>query len=405
MLHNPKSKRIRSIKGSLAACLLLPLLLMTSLISMLCVDIGHNVAVRSELQNAVDAAALAGARDWANSTSWAMVNPDALAVAAANMADGRAVSNQSTGTTVSVTGQPPTANVNGTCEVTAQMLIPNIFAKLINHGSDAINVTSTAYMGRALASPKGKLFPVAANILSFMNQNSPLPAGSPITIRISADNNPSNSHYTAFTQQAKQKLQVQVQAQYDTAPSPNQIQTQLQGPVANPALATQVQIQTQGTPSPGCGIQYQVQVQSQFDDSPSVLQMAQYQFQSQSSGTPSPATSVNQLIAFTSDGDPSLANYIQQNLKAGTNVSFPIIANGSSTGTAAIIGYATVKLSGVSLQQWYNGQLTDVQIQGTLSNPIVWSGISSGQAPTTPLPAAQQATINQNNPIKVSLSL
>ena len=235
-----------------------------------------------------------------------------------------------------------------------------------------------------------------------MNAGVPLPAGSPVTLRFSADNNPGNAHFTTFSSKSNTSVQVQVQAQWDPPGTINQIQTQLQGPVANPGYATQVQVQTQGVQAPGWTCQYQVQIQSHYDDSAQVQKLAQYQLQGNQAGIPSPATSIGQTVAFTSDGDPAMAALLQNTANSGQIVSFPVYMSGNN-GSAPIVAYATVKLSGATVSQWYNGQLSDVQLQGTLQSPISWSGIQSGVLPTSGMSQLQYQSASQINPIHISM--
>ncbi len=393
---------LRSKSGSTILVMMLSCMLVLLGIGTFATDIGHNVVVRTELQNAVDAAALAGVKDLIDPANWnsGASDFDALQVCKSNSADGRAVANSSPGTTVSVTSVPPSSSSQGSCTVNASMVIDNTLARLVDHNFDTVNVSSTAYVGSALSSPKGALLPVIANISSFMNGGAPLPAGSPVTLRFSADNNSDNAHFTTFSSKANTNVQVQVQAQWDPPGASNQIQTQLQGPVANPGYATQVQVQTQGVQAPGWTCQYQVQIQSHFDDSAQVQKLAQYQLQGNQAGIPSPATSIGQTVAFTSGGDPAMAAFLQNTANSGQVVTFPVYMN-SKNGSAPIVAYATVKLSGATVTPWYNGQLTDVQLQGTLQKPISWSGIKSGVLPATGMSQLQYQSVSQINPVHI----
>lgn len=136
-----KSSR-RNEHGTLAAVLMSSVVLAGVLIGSVAVDPYHMQAVRSQLQAATDAAALAGAQDLFSNPNSA--ESDALTLAAANKADGRSVSNSSAGTTVTVAVTQPGAGSEGEVQVTASMQVSHLFAPVFGRRSDVVTVSSTA---------------------------------------------------------------------------------------------------------------------------------------------------------------------------------------------------------------------------------------------------------------------
>lgn len=197
--------RARTRKGAaMGALVLLAALLCVCLIGMLGVDIGHNASVRTQLQNATDAAALAGAQDFINSATYNKAETDALATAESNTADGKAVSNSTPHTLVTVQTQLPAANGTqpGVCQVDSQMTISNIFARLIGHKSDAINATATAvgYQSVTGIGPN-TLFPLAVSVDTLNGHTIPLyknKIGDSVTFYINSQQY-KNAAYTGFT--------------------------------------------------------------------------------------------------------------------------------------------------------------------------------------------------------------
>lgn len=167
-------------RGAVAIYVALFLVVMLGFIA-LSVDIGRALVVRNELQNAADAAALAGAGQlkWTNTpTTWANATSKANAAISLNYADGKALS---TGTVTagywSVTGSPagmqsttitPSGGELPAVQVTVSRTagsnggpIQTFFAGLI--GTSTIDVSATAVA--AIATPgvakPGALFPIA----------------------------------------------------------------------------------------------------------------------------------------------------------------------------------------------------------------------------------------------------
>ncbi|WP_116138677.1 TadG family pilus assembly protein [Trinickia diaoshuihuensis] len=167
-------------RGSIAIYVALFMFVMMGFIA-LSVDIGRALVVRNELQNAADAAALAGAGQlkWTNTpTTWANATSKANAAIALNYADGQALS---TGTVTtgywSITGSPagmqsttitPNSNELPAIQVTVSRAagsnggsLQTYFAGLI--GTKTIDVSATAVAAIALpgVAKPGSLFPTA----------------------------------------------------------------------------------------------------------------------------------------------------------------------------------------------------------------------------------------------------
>lgn len=155
--------KYRSNTGQLGALYLLAILLAICVLGSIAMDINHAIEVKAELQNATDAAALAGAAHlWFDKQN---AEPDAYKFAANNFADGRSVANTSKGTTVTVQVANPTATEHGSVTVAASMRISHFFARLFNHFDDEISVQSVAgtngLMWRLFAN---QAFPLAVSL-------------------------------------------------------------------------------------------------------------------------------------------------------------------------------------------------------------------------------------------------
>jgi Flp pilus assembly protein TadG len=126
-------------------------------------DIAHNVTVRTQLQNAADAAAIAGAKDMVIPNQQQMADSDAEAVAAANLADGEPVSATTPGTEVDINASP--TNDGGQCQVDAHKEIDNFFARIFGHNKSPIDVTATAIAYDTVSGVRqDSLFPLVASI-------------------------------------------------------------------------------------------------------------------------------------------------------------------------------------------------------------------------------------------------
>jgi len=205
---NSDKQRTRS--GSVFS--LLPVLVLIGLFGLgaLGLDVAHNVTVRTALQDATDAAALAGAAylvigdpnsgTYPNSNDPSNGQPpttqsqtgyspgvinaaenEATTIAAGNLADGRNVSaTQSTGVTLTPTiNQPSSPNSgstvpghNGQCVVNSGIQIKNMFAAIFGHPTDIVNVTSiaTAYASVNSVAPN-TVFPIAVSLDTVFGHN------------------------------------------------------------------------------------------------------------------------------------------------------------------------------------------------------------------------------------------
>jgi Flp pilus assembly protein TadG len=143
--------RTKRENGSVVA--LIPCLILIIIIGIgaFAIDTTHNMTVRSELQNATDAGALGGARDLIDPATENNADSTALDVASQNKADGKDVSNQTKGVTVtSQCSGWDTSNNSATCTVDAQQTIGNVFARLFGHPTDNVNTHSTAIAYRSI---------------------------------------------------------------------------------------------------------------------------------------------------------------------------------------------------------------------------------------------------------------
>src|SRR4030095_1768975 len=149
--------------GLLGAPLLAASILIGVTLASLAVDFGHATMVRTELQNATDAAALAGAQDlYANPEN---TETHARLVASVNKANGMAVSSSNPGTTVSVTVTPPGGASQPQVEVTASMRIRHLLAPIFGHFDDVITARSVAAPSSLLRRLNaGKGFPLAVSL-------------------------------------------------------------------------------------------------------------------------------------------------------------------------------------------------------------------------------------------------
>lgn len=142
--------------------LIIPVILMAIMFGTLAVDVGHVVAVRQELQSAVDAAAIAGAQSL--SMAPGSVDSHARAVCRQNYADGMAVE-PSTPMQLEITVNPSTVTTPGTVRVTASVEASNFLAKIFNCHSTTVRATALAGGSGPLAQMNGtNLFPLAVSV-------------------------------------------------------------------------------------------------------------------------------------------------------------------------------------------------------------------------------------------------
>jgi len=200
-----KERLARSQSGSMMAVMFAMMVIIGLGLGALAVDFSHMLAVRGELQNAVDAAALAGAQDLAQNSD--QCESDALAVAAINKADGRAVSNNSANTAITVLVSQAGPSDPGTVEVTAQMRVNHLLASIFGRSSDVVSVTGTAGGTATNKTINGnQAFPLAVSIDAVPRDNNvdgtPLYArgiGQSISFYINSQQ-VKNAAFTSFTQ-------------------------------------------------------------------------------------------------------------------------------------------------------------------------------------------------------------
>jgi len=161
--RHQKRKTIRSESGVLGMILFLAVVTITLGVASFAYDISHNILVRSQLQSAADAAALAGAYDLcfsggsgAVTTSAAAASSysataalDATALAEANNADGSAITASQITVSpcqYSSTGNTPPNGYSSSFYMTVnvQKKVVNLFASLYGHTYDTISATAVA---------------------------------------------------------------------------------------------------------------------------------------------------------------------------------------------------------------------------------------------------------------------
>ncbi|MBI4534605.1 MAG: hypothetical protein HY711_11730 [Candidatus Melainabacteria bacterium] len=126
-------------------------------------DLTHMVTVTGELQSAVDAAALAGARDL--TIDYSKCAADALTIAGHNFANGHPVANTSPETTVVVETTPPTSLYAGHVKVTASIAVHHFLARIFGRDSDVLTLSAVAGTGGTLrAIGPRQTFPLAVSI-------------------------------------------------------------------------------------------------------------------------------------------------------------------------------------------------------------------------------------------------
>lgn len=168
------SRNKRSNAGSLAAVLFAIVILIVVAIGALAVDFSHMTAVQADLQNAVDAAARAGAQDL--TSNFNEVQTSAEAVAADHIVDGRRVSNSSKETTVIVNIVPPTDPDPGTCQVIATMVVHHMLAPIFGRFTDTCRASATAGSNGTITQLMAdSAFPLVVSIDHSSNYSSMLP--------------------------------------------------------------------------------------------------------------------------------------------------------------------------------------------------------------------------------------
>lgn len=148
---SPITQRIREERGSVAALLPCAILIAIIGIGAFALDVSHNITVRSELQSATDAGALAGAMDLIDPKTERTAENSAIQVAGQNSADGKPVSPSEQGSEVYVEVSPWDNRTNsGTVTVDGTVTVNNMFAKLFGHASDKVSTRSTAQCWRSI---------------------------------------------------------------------------------------------------------------------------------------------------------------------------------------------------------------------------------------------------------------
>lgn len=163
--ENRHIDRQRTERGSVAALLPAAILICVIGIGAFALDVSHNVTVRTELQSATDAAALAGARALLEEKTAKNCESDALSMAEKNTADGHPVSNTSSDTEVTASSQNTAMESQYSCSVQANTSIQNMFAKLFGRERETINTASHAIAARSITGiPYNAGFPLAISI-------------------------------------------------------------------------------------------------------------------------------------------------------------------------------------------------------------------------------------------------
>lgn len=155
----------RNMSGSAAAVIASFFLLGILAVGSIAADVTHNVSVRTELQTATDAAALAGARALTDPDTQSLASTYASNAAAQNKADGSAVATDGNGSTVDVDVELGGEDVIGVVTVTASKPIANWLGALIGHPTDTITTISRAEASQYTNQVNSNvLFPLAVSI-------------------------------------------------------------------------------------------------------------------------------------------------------------------------------------------------------------------------------------------------
>lgn len=154
----------RNQRGSLGVLLCSMVFLGILGVGALAADISHNVAVRSQLQNAADAAAMAGARALISEDTAPLAEYNAIEIARVNTADGKPVTNDETGS-LNIEFPSPEDNQLGVCKVTASREIRNWLSSVFGHPTDNVTAVATAAASQsATRINENLLFPVAVSL-------------------------------------------------------------------------------------------------------------------------------------------------------------------------------------------------------------------------------------------------
>lgn len=167
--HSISRSRLRNTSGVIHYVMAAFMLLTAVVVCAIMIDFNHRDAVTTQLKNATDAAALAGAAELTDDIDQA--EPAARECASENSADGsRVETNALLGRTVKVTVAAPTLQTPGSkltpyargyVTVTATVRIVNFVGAFIGRPTDDITVTSTAGGINSLHTMSGTTFPIA----------------------------------------------------------------------------------------------------------------------------------------------------------------------------------------------------------------------------------------------------
>lgn len=139
------------------------LIVIVTSVTCLGIDYSHLVAVRTQLRNAADAAALAGAEQLLKAPDTCVAHAEK--VAALNLADGQNL--QDSGDTISVVAEmtPPTTTHVGKVTVTIEMVAKNLIAPMFAREKDKIRVVAVAGgAGQIVKTFQNIAFPLAVSL-------------------------------------------------------------------------------------------------------------------------------------------------------------------------------------------------------------------------------------------------
>lgn len=154
----------RNNHGSLGMLIPCAILFVILAVGSFAADLVHHTLVRAELQNATDAAALAGASALVTTTTAPLASYYATSAAALNYADGDPVSNTAR-TTVDVRLNTNVPQEIGQCQVKASCQIQNWLSPIFGRDTDKITVCSTAACSSSINGVAANiLFPIAVSL-------------------------------------------------------------------------------------------------------------------------------------------------------------------------------------------------------------------------------------------------
>jgi Flp pilus assembly protein TadG len=161
MQHSRRATR--SSKGILGMLLMSTGIMITLMLGIVALDVAHIISVTTELQNATDAAALAGARDIDISDE--LAEQHALEVAAENQVDGRQLSNDVPGRSVLVKVRPTSRSSPGLVQVMSSVTVYHLLAPLLGRKADIVSANSVAGPSGTINGLKAnQTFPIAVSI-------------------------------------------------------------------------------------------------------------------------------------------------------------------------------------------------------------------------------------------------